>query len=586
MLKSKYKLFFFAPLVFLFIWIIIPLANLIKTTLTFDLRNQYNSQNNYTYEIHSTDNEIIDKLSKKFDVFDSKEEIPYFIKFAFISSEDKRFYSHNGIDLFGLMRAFIINVRSGYIKEGGSTITQQVARTIFLNNELSFKRKFHEIIISLILDLKYSKQEILKIYLNNIYLGSGAYGINEAAQIYFGKLINELTLSEIALLAGLAPAPSIFSPFENYELAIEKRNHILISMHEEEIISLDELSKALSEEINLINMIGRLNDNLLINFILAEANEIDLNNLFLNNERHLIIKTSINKKWQLKGQKISGFLNSSDTDIGLISIESDTGLIRVMVTGKRSEINQFNRVTDAIRPLGSIFKIIPYIAALKDGKTIHYIFNDEPTCWNNYCPNNFQEIYRGEISMLDAFKFSSNIVPIKIAEEIGLKEIIELANSFGLGYEQKLQEFYPLAIGAYGDSLLNITNVYSTINNKGYFLNPSIIERIEFKNGDLVWENKFNSKRIIDSKIAIAINKMLEKSVSEGSGIAAYIYGEKIFGKTGTSDNNRDLWFIGSIETITTGIWLGQDDNESSEFSSGDAAFIWKMFINQIKNEL
>ncbi len=297
MLKSKYKLFIFAPLVFIFLWIIIPLANLIKTTLTFDLRNQYNSQNNYTYEIHSTDNEIIDKLSKKFDVFDSKEEIPYFIKFAFVSSEDKRFYSHNGIDLFGLMRAFLINVRSGYIKEGGSTITQQVARTIFLNNELSFKRKFHEIIISLILDLKYSKQEILKIYLNNIYLGSGAYGINEAAQIYFGKLINELTLSEVALLAGLAPAPSIFSPFENYELAIEKRNHILISMHEEEIISLDELAKALSEEINLINIMGRLNDNLLINFILAEANEIDLNNLFLNNERHLIIKTSINKKW-------------------------------------------------------------------------------------------------------------------------------------------------------------------------------------------------------------------------------------------------------------------------------------------------
>ena len=357
-------------------------------------------------------------------------------------------------------------------------------------------------------------------------------------------------------------------------------------MHEEEIISLDELAKALSEEINLIDIRGRLNDNLLINFILAEANELDINNLVLNNERPLIIRTSINTKWQLEAQKISRLLNSSDTDIALISIESDTGLIRVMVTGKRSEINQFNRVTDAIRPLGSIFKIIPYIAALNDGKTINYIFNDEPTCWNNYCPNNFQEIYRGEISMIDAFKFSSNIVPIKIAEEIGLKEIIELANSFGLGYEQKLQEFYPLAIGAYGDSLLNITNVYSAINNKGYFLNPSIIERIEFRNGDLVWENKFNSQRIIDRKIAISINKMLEKSVSDGSGIAAYIYGEKIFGKTGTSDNNRDLWFIGSIENITTGIWLGQDDNESSEFSSGDAAFIWKIFINQIKNEL
>ena len=229
MLKFKYKLIFFAPFFILFLWIIIPIANLIRITFTFDFLNQYNPQNNYTYEIHSTDNEVITKLSKKFDIFDNNEEIPYFLKLAFISSEDRRFYFHNGIDLFGLSRAFLINLRSGYIKEGGSTITQQVSRIIFLNNGLSFKRKLQEIIISLIIDLKYSKEEILKIYLNNIHLGSGANGVNEAAQLYFGKLISELTLSEVALLAGLAPAPSFYSPFENYELAIKQRDEVLMS---------------------------------------------------------------------------------------------------------------------------------------------------------------------------------------------------------------------------------------------------------------------------------------------------------------------------------------------------------------------
>ena len=156
----------------------------------------------------------------------------------------------------------------------------------------------------------------------------------------------------------------------------------------------------------------------------------------------------------------------------------------------------------------------------------------------------------------------------------------------GLGNYQPLEEIYPLAIGAYGDSLINITNVYSAINNDGYLLSPSIIESIEFNNGELIWDHKLNSQKIIDSNIVIAINQMLEQTVSEGSGIAASIIGEKIYGKTGTSDNNRDLWFIGSIKNLTTGIWLGHDNNDSSIFSSGDAAYLWKTFINKIKDNL
>ena len=187
-------------------------------------------------------------------------------------------------------------------------------------------------------------------------------------------------------------------------------------------------------------------------------------------------------------------------------------------------------------------------------------------------------------SLIDAFKTSSNIVPLKISEEEGLKRIIEIANIFGLGTKHKLQEFLPLAIGAYGDSLINITNAYSAINNDGKFIKPSIIEKIELQNKNIIWENKFLETRIINSSISKQLKILLEKSVYEGNGNAAAISGQKIFGKTGTSDQNKDLWFIGSIGNTTTGIWLGFDDNRESNLSSGNAANIWKIYTKEILN--
>jgi len=224
----------------------------IFTTLKFDLSKKKGSRiTNYSYVISSSDNKILSKLSRKFEIDNSKHKIPFFLKHSFISSEDKRFYKHNGIDLKSISRALIQNIRSGYVKEGGSTITQQVARLLFLNNDVSFQRKIKEIFLSLILEFRYDKNQILKLYLNNIYLGSGAYGVNEASQVYFGKLVEELTLSEIALIAGLAPAPSIYSPYENIELAIKNRNKVLESMYLDGYISLANKNKAIKEKINL-----------------------------------------------------------------------------------------------------------------------------------------------------------------------------------------------------------------------------------------------------------------------------------------------------------------------------------------------
>ena len=268
----NYKYFFLIPSIFVFFAVFLPIINLIRITLNFEPIQINNSKSiNYSYEIFSSDNKVLSKLSRKFDVLDNKNSIPIFIKYSFISGEDKRFFKHSGIDLVGLSRAFVNNLRSGYLKEGGSTITQQVARLIFLSNNLSFQRKFKEIIISLLLDLKYNKTQILKLYLNNIYLGSGAYGVNEASQVYFGKLITELTLSEVALIAGLAPAPSIYSPYENIDLAINQRNKILKSMYSDGYISLEERDEALKEKVKL--NYKDLQDKLLIDFILEEANK-------------------------------------------------------------------------------------------------------------------------------------------------------------------------------------------------------------------------------------------------------------------------------------------------------------------------
>ena len=582
MQKIKFKSFVLIIPILIFSGISFYFFSLIFSTLKFDVsKNKKSGGTKYSYVISSSDNKILSKLSRKFEIDNSYHKIPFFLKHSFISSEDKRFYKHNGIDLKSISRALIQNIRSGYVKEGGSTITQQVARLLFLNNDLSFQRKIKEIFISLILEFRYNKNQILKLYLNNIYLGSGAYGINEAAQVYFGKFIEELTLSEIALIAGLAPAPSIYSPYQNLELAIKNRNKVLESMYVDGYISLANKNKAIKEKIKLNYQTANnfLDDKLLINFILQET---DKKIGSKNDYKFLRIKSSINKDWQEKGQKISRYAGPKELEFGLLSIESNTGLIRTMITSKNPSINEYNRVISSVRPLGSTFKIIPYAAALIEGIKLSDKFEDLPTCWESYCPKNFSEEYRGSISLIESFKSSSNIVPISITKKIGLKNIINLANSFGLGYKQEFGEFPSLAIGSYGDNLLNITNAYSAINNNGKIQSPEIIEKIESFNDKSIWENKSISKKILDLKINKKINKLLEKSVKEGTSKAASIKGKKIYGKTGTSDGNKDLWFIGSIDNLTTGIWIGHDDNKESELSSGNAAYLWKKFISEI----
>tara|TARA_B100000614_G_scaffold256857_1_gene276160 strand:- start:567 stop:1625 length:1059 start_codon:yes stop_codon:yes gene_type:complete len=348
-LKFKQIILLISPTIFIFI-VFFFINNLIKNNLNYKTNERHKLLNNFSYQINYSQDILLSKLSRKFNIKDEEEEIPKLIKNAFISAEDRRFLKHNGVDIIGSTRAFINNFQSGYIREGGSTITQQASRLIFLNNEISIKRKIKEIIISLILDYKYSKNQILKIYLNEIYLGEGSKGINEASQIYFGKLISELTLSEVAMLAGLAPAPNFYSPYQNYDLAIQRRDKILRLMYSEGYIDKTNYERALKEKIKVINKKNN-EDKLLINFILAESlNKINKEKNYQVDD-YLIINSSIEKDWQDKAQKLSQELLPKGIEVGLISIESDTGLIKTMISGRYPEYNEFNRATSAIRPL-------------------------------------------------------------------------------------------------------------------------------------------------------------------------------------------------------------------------------------------
>ena len=420
MLKLRHIFLLISPTLFIFI-IFFFISNLIKNNFNYEPNDKYKLGYKFSYKIYYSKNKILSKLSRKFNIKYEKEKIPKLIKYAFISAEDRRFLKHNGVDIFGSARALINNIKSGHIREGGSTITQQASRLIFLSNEISLKRKIKEIIISIILDYKYSKNQILKIYLNEIYLGEGAKGINEASKIYFGKLINELTLSEIAMLAGLAPAPNFYSPYNNYDLAIQRRDEVLRLMYLEGYIDKAIYEEALIEKIKVINKKNN-EDKLLINFILAEVVKNINAELNYQIDDYLIIKSSIEEEWQDKAQKLSQELLPGEIEVSLISIESDTGLIKTMITGKNPEYNQFSRATSAIRPLSSTFKIIPYCLALLEGKNLLDTYDDSPTCWENYCPKNFSNFYQGETTLIQSFKNSSNIVPIKISYQFGLKK--------------------------------------------------------------------------------------------------------------------------------------------------------------------
>ena len=517
-------------------------------------------------------------------------EMPLLVQQAFIAAEDRRFYEHDGVDGWGIARAIVTNVRQGSVREGASTITQQLARTVFLSQDRTITRKLKEAALALKLERQLSKQQILEQYLNYVYLGSGAYGVADAAWIYFSKTPDQLTLPEAALIAGLPPAPSIYSPLVNPDLALKQRALVLERMNQEGFITATETALALDSPLNLQAATPKYFNSTAPYFTTWVAQELP--KLVTQEQLEvggLKVRTSLNLDWQRKAQQVIRANAPFDTEGAMVSIDPGNGLVRVMVGGKDFSKSQFNRTILALRSPGSTFKLFPYAAAIDRGMKPETKVFDAQRCWKGYCPKNFGNKYYGNISLADALKNSLNTVAVQLQDIVGFDAVIDVANNFNIGTERPLGKYYPMAIGAYEQTILDMTAAYAGMANRGVIFTPSPLEEIRGPKNELLWSRRLSGnrgKRAIDRDVADTMNWMLQRVVTGGTGIAAKLDDRQVAGKTGTSENTRDLWFIGSIPQLTTGVWFGYDDDRATKSTSGEAAWAWKQFMLQIKDEI
>ena len=565
------------------------LTELVDATLP-DARGIASFNRPGTITLLSTNGKVIQKLGPATREKVKPGAMPPTVAEAFIAAEDRRFYQHDGVDGWGIARAIVTNVRQGAVREGASTITQQLARTVFLSQDRTITRKLKEAALAMKLERQLSKQQILEQYLNYVYLGSGAYGVADAAWIYFSKTPEQLTVPEAAMIAGLPPAPSIYSPLVNPDLAKERRSIVLDRMAQAGFISASEAERGRNSPLGLKPATPKYFNSSAPYFTTWIAQELPK---FLTPEQLEVggvkVRTSLNLDWQKKAQQVIRANAPFDTEGAMVSIDPGNGLVRVMVGGKDFSKSQFNRTILALRSPGSTFKLFPYAAAIDRGMKPGTKVFDAQRCWNGYCPKNFGNKYYGNISLADALKNSLNTVAVQLQDIVGFDAVIEVANNFNIGTDRPLGKYYPMAIGAYEQTILDMTAAYAGMANRGVFFSPSPFEEIRGPKNELLWSRRLSDnrgKRAIDSDVADTMNWMLQRVVTGGTGIAAKLDDRQVAGKTGTSENTRDLWFIGSIPQLTTGVWFGYDDDRATKSTSGEAAWAWKQFMLQIKDEI
>jgi len=565
------------------------LTELVDATLP-DARGIASFNRPGTITLLSTNGKVIQKLGPATREKVKPGAMPQTVAEAFIAAEDRRFYQHDGVDGWGIARAIVTNVRQGAVREGASTITQQLARTVFLSQDRTITRKLKEAALAMKLERQLSKQQILEQYLNYVYLGSGAYGVADAAWIYFSKTPEQLTVPEAAMIAGLPPAPSIYSPLVNPDLAKEQRSIVLDRMAQAGFISNSEAERGRNSPLGLKPATPKYFNSSAPYFTTWIAQELPK---FLTPEQLEVggvkVRTSLNLDWQKKAQQVIRANAPFDTEGAMVSIDPGNGLVRVMVGGKDFSKSQFNRTILALRSPGSTFKLFPYTAAIDRGMKPETKVFDAKRCWNGYCPKNFGNKYYGNISLADALKNSLNTVAVQLQDIVGFDAVIEVANNFNIGTDRPLGKYYPMAIGAYEQTILDMTAAYAGMANRGVFFSPSPFEEIRGPKNELLWSRRLSDnrgKRAIDSDVADTMNWMLQRVVTGGTGIAAKLDDRQVAGKTGTSENTRDLWFIGSIPQLTTGVWFGYDDDRATKSTSGEAAWAWKQFMLQIKDEI
>ena len=635
--------------------------------------------------------------------------MPEMLISAFVAAEDARFYKHEGVDLFSIARAFLKNIEAGSIIQGGSTITQQVAKSFFLSPEKSYARKVREAILAYRIDKAFTKDEILLLYLNQIYLGHGAYGVYAAAENYFGKSVADLNLAECAMLAGLPQAPSRYSPFLHPQKAKQRQVYVLNRMINEELITNVEATEAIDTQLDIKprrnwyieevpyytehvrkyveGKYGRdalykegLTIHTAVNIELQKAGQAAINHglheldkrrgyrgplkhlepeqfeafsqeIQDNLEEHPLEEESITQgvviavndgeqkatvriggeqgdllledmQWARKPdpevphydvtvEKVSDVLKVGDVILArvkaqqketgqwdlsleqipavegaLLCMEAETGYVKAMIGGRDFKVSQFNRAIQARRQPGSAFKPIIYAAALDKGYTPATIVIDSPIVYEDtenefiWKPRNYEEKFHGPTLFRTALAKSRNVVTIKILKDIGLAYVIEYARK--LGIQSELTRDLSLALGSSGTSLLELVRAYAIFNNQGYRVKPCFITKIVDRDGNILEENQPESEKVIEKSTAYIITNLLQGVVQHGTGWRVKALGRPAAGKTGTTNELHDAWFIGYTPIYVTGAWVGFDEEKPlgiNETGSRAASPIWLEFM-------
>lgn len=528
-------------------------------------------------------------------------KVPQNLQNAFIAAEDNRFYEHIGIDPIGIFRAIFANLTNRGIAQGGSTITQQLAKNAFLSQEQTLKRKIQEAMLALEIEHKYSKKEILEMYMNQIYFGQGAYGIQTAAKTYFNKDVNELTLTQCAMLAGLPKSPNYYSPFNNLNEAKKRKNVVLDQMVKYGYVSAAEAEDAKNQDLGLSKSHQSKEADEYASFIDYVSQQVakKYGDDALYKEGLKIYTTMDVDKQHAAVRAMRNLPNNYTDENGLtqpqaaiVSIDPKTGHILAMVGGRGQD--SFNRASMAVRQPGSAFKPFVYLTALQHDMTPDTTMDDQPVTYGSWSPKNAGGSYSGTMTLSDALAHSVNTIAVQLADKVGTKNIIANAKKMGITTLDAKDDNLAMALGGLtkGVTPLEMASAYGTFANKGVHVKPTAIVKILDRDGNvledaLTLEKEETKTRVMSEREAYEMTTMLEGVIDHGTGTAAAI-GRPAAGKTGTTDDNKDAWFVGYTPDIVTAVWIGDDTGSHSlgEIYGGTIpAEIWKDYMSSATSD-
>jgi penicillin-binding protein 1A len=513
------------------------------------------------------------------------DEMPAHLPNAVLAIEDERFFEHEGVDNRAIMRAMVNNFREGERGQGGSTLTQQLVKTMLLTPEKTYRRKVQEAILARDMEAVLSKPEILELYMNRISLGPQIFGVEAAAQRFFGKSAADVSLAEAAMIAGLAQAPSRYNPQRHYETALRRSQTVLSRMIANGMITEAQRAEAIANPPEIVDTANDVIDaNIMgyaFDFITKEAQQ----RAGLKH-KDLVVTVTLNAEMMAAGHDaLSNTLEKSGqskkaSEGSLVAIDNKTGAVLAMIGGRDYANNQFNRAVQAQRQPGSSFKAFVYAAALQEGFTPATVRVDQPTNIGGWEPENYTERYRGPMTVREALKLSINTVAAQIGSEIGPSRVAQIANQFGI--QSTMRPELSLSLGSSEVNLLELTGAYTVFANEGLRRRPHMITRIENTSGDPIYTYRPSEPtRVYPLPYARQMTSMLRDTVETGTAYGAKLGRRPAAGKTGTSQDYRDAWFIGFTNQITTGVWIGNDDNSPMRNVTGGLlpADTWKAFM-------